>query len=232
MLGWPALNRHSQPCCVPIIAISTLDSSVTYTYLCDFENSSGSPGSSCPPGTGSADGDGVLTPIASDISKYNADRALIVSSLTSYGAAWPLAASEIIGKFKRWAGVVRAVVAAGQPLPQDSYGDMEFVLSGTSATARISLTDLQNLFQTLYNKHFPGMDNNQFATFLFDEDSSGSITVSQWPASVKTAFLNWIASTYPHVRVREFTITNYLVDGEDWIRRLNDHYLDTVVNGN
>lgn len=211
----------SSICCYPLIAISTIDSSVTYTYLCDFENSSGDPGSSCPGGTGSADGDGVLTPIASDISKYNADKALLAATLGKISNK--LAAGEIIGKFKRWSGVTRAIYPNGEALPVDSFGNMELVLSGTSATARITLGDLQTLFTTLYQKHFPGAGNNEVAILIFDVDNSGSITTAQWPSSVRTDFLAWMASNYPNVKVKEYTITNYLIDGEDWIRRLNDH---------
>jgi hypothetical protein len=47
----------------------------------------------------------------------------------------------------------------------------------------------------------------------------------------KDDFKNWLASNYPNVCRREWTISNYLTDGEDWFRRLNDHFLDTVNGG-
>ena len=110
-----------------------------------------------------------------------------------------------------------------------------FVLTGTSATARIALQDLKDLFETLYDKHFPpasepgGVRNKSHqAVFLFDVDNTGSILLSEWPASVRTDFLTWLASNYQKVTVRETIITNYLVDGEDWLRRMRDNYIDYI----
>jgi hypothetical protein len=43
----------------------------------------------------------------------------------------------------------------------------------------------------------------------------------------KDDFTNWLASIYPNFSRREWTISNYLTDGEDWLRRLIYHYPDT-----
>src|SRR5262245_26625119 len=116
-------------CCCgqPIIAISTLDSSVSYTHLCSFETAAGGvPGTpDCTNPPTDPDGTCVKTPLAIDREKYNADRALLAVSLSTHGVSWPLAAGEIVGKYKCWAGVTRAVYADGEPLPTDSYGNME-----------------------------------------------------------------------------------------------------------
>lgn len=232
-------------CCVgsPIIAISTVDSSVNYAHLCNFEDANGCwPPNVAPCGPTACslpqtapDGNCVGTPLAIDISKYNADRQLIIDSLDEHGGSWPLAAAEIIGRYRCWAGTKRAVVPDGQSDPTDSFGPMEFMVSGTGFSARITLQDLKDLFEQLYDKHFPPesseRDKTHKAVFLFDIDDSGSITVAQWPSTVKTNFLSWLSTEYPNVRRREWTISNYLVDGEDWLRRLNDHYLDTVNGG-
>jgi hypothetical protein len=235
-------------CCCgkPIIAISTVDSSVNYTQLCNFEDAAGCwpPGVfpcgpvACSPPFNPPDGWSVRAPLPIDIAKYTADRQLVIDSVDAHGGAWPLAASEIIGRYAYWAGTKLAVVPDGEPDPTDSFGAMEFRLSGTASNARITLQDLKDLFETLYDKHFPPAnepggvrDKNHEAVFLFDVDNSGSITIAQWPSSVRTNFLSWLATDYPNVRRREWTISNYLTDGEDWLRRLNDHYLDTVNGG-
>ncbi len=229
-------------CCVePIIAISTIDSSVNYAHLCNFEDASGCfPPFVAPCGPVDCPerfptdppGDCVGAPKAVDIAKYNADQQLMTDALDKHGKEYPLAGGEILGGFKCWAGTKNAVVPAGQSDPEDSFGPMEFVLTGTSATARITLQDLKNLFETLYDKHFPppgGVRNKSHeAVFLFDVDNTGSILLSEWPASVRTDFLAWLAANYQKVTVRETIITNYLVDGEDWLRRMRDNYIDYI----
>lgn len=233
-------------CCIkPIISISTCDSSVNYTQLCRFETVTGQPPglagpTACTPAAKpdhGPDGSCVDAPLAIDITKYNNDRNALTAALAA-NPLWPLAAATMMPGFKCWAGVTGALKAAGEPDPQDSFGAIPFVATGTSPTARMTLADLQSTFETLYDLHFPPADEptgvrdqEHRATFLWDVDNSGSIFLSQWPPAVETAFLNWLAANYPKVRRRRWIINNYLVDGEDWIRRLKDHYLDTVAGG-
>lgn len=229
-------------CCgLPVIAISTIDSSVEYTHLCNFEDANGlfppffpngPPDCSVP--IGAADGFCVKAPKANDIARYTADRQAIIDMLDLYGDEWPLAAGEIVGKFRCWAGVKAAVVTAGEPDPEDSFGAMEIKLSGTGTNARISLVDLQDLFWTLFDKHprlNPGgtRDTEADFVFLFDVDNSGSISLFEWPNAVKTAFDNWVTTTFPKCQVRQTTISNYLVDTERWLMRLKNNYINLLT---
>lgn len=228
--------RMFQPgceCCgYPLVIISTCDSSVNYTYLCFFEDANGNPGNSCPPGTNQNDPDGscVLNPKQADRDKWNLDRNNFTQTRLKHEANWPVAGGIISGGYRCWAGVKAAITAISEPWVQDTYGDFIFAASGTGNNARINLADLQNLFAALFQKHnLP--DNNALFGFLFIVDNTGSITVNQWPAQVKTDFINWVQATYPNCRIREIILSNYLVDGEDWVRHCDEYYQDVVKNG-
>ena len=239
--------RFSPGCCCgkPIIAISTIDSSVEYAFLCVYEDSQGRfpPGiggngpPACPfpqppPANQPADGSCVSPPLQKDRDKYNADRQKLSDSLNEFGGSFPLAAAEIVGRYRCWSGIKGAVIPTGEPDPQDSYGNIEIVISGSSYQARITLQDLKDTFIRLYDKHFPPAnepggqrDQSHEAIFLFDVDNSGSITVAGWPSQVKTDFTTWLTQQFPNVTRKETTITNYLVDTEAWVNRLNNNYL-------
>jgi len=202
-----------------------VDSSVEYARLCVYESLEGETAYECRPIADYQDGAAgscVLSPLERDRTKYNGDRQNFIDALHD---GFPVASAIISAGGFCWSGTKGSVITEGEPDPEDSFGDMYFTTAGSGRDARISLEDLQTTFETLYQKH-EFADQEGRAVLLFDVDNSGSIRVSQWPASVKDEFLSWVASEYPNVIVRETTISNYISDGEDWIRRQMDNYLN------
>ncbi len=233
---------------LPIIAISTVDSSVNYTQLCVFETSTGAVptyGSSsgypeCDYQTNYqlSDGTCVRSPLAGDRAKYNADRQQFIDDIDD---AFPVASAIISGTGYCWAGTKASVITAGEADPEDSFGPMSFRVGGTSRTNRITLADLQETFRQQWKKHGLKDDletandadedktrKDTEAVLLFDVDNSGSISVSQWPSTIRTEFETWVRTEYPKVEIRATVISNYQVDGEDWIRRQHDAYKKLV----
>lgn len=227
-------------CCgMPVVALWTLDSSWHYAQLCSFESADGcfptvaltappcaSASIECPtkPET-DPDGSGVGTPKSSDIDRWNEDRIALNTYRSAHEDRWPIAIGELGGKFRNWAGVIGALMPSGEANAKDTYGDVEIRFTGTSPTARVTLADLQDLFDDLFAKHNLGGKTGT-ATLLLGVDNSGSITLSQWPAAVKASFLAYIASDYPNVTIREYTLTIALSSGdtERWLKQIKDQY--------
>lgn len=227
-------RRWGVGCCecgVPLVMISTCDSSVNYTYLCPFEQADGTPGNSCSPGWDQFDPDGscVLTPIQADIDKWNADLMLWNDAKDRYEKDYPTAAGIISGGYRCWAGVQAAIYPTGETWATDTYGDFEYASGGYDANNRITLSNLQDMFTTLHAKH--ELEEDEPFGFLWVIDNTGSITVAQWGTNVKADFLSWIASTYPECEVKEIQLNNYLVDGEDWLRHFAEYYTDVGKRG-
>ncbi len=218
----------------PVIAMSTVDSSVEYAQLCVYETTTGavptfSTPAECTPITNfqnNAAGSCVKPPLQADRDRYNADALAFKNGLQE---RFKVASGILGGTGFCWAGVKGAVITEGEDDPEDSFGPQEYETSGTSATARVGLQDLKDMFENLYAKHeFKDKDGNPDkkaeAVLLLDVDNSGSITLSQWPAANKASFLSWLATEYPKVTVRESTISNYQIDGENWLGRQLKNY--------
>jgi hypothetical protein len=228
---------------MPLVMISTCDSSVNYAQLCVYETPEGNPPSVGHPAECDfftmqfgPEGSCVLDPLQVDRDKWNLDRNAFNTTREKYEKEWPVAGGIISGGYRCWAGVKRAVMCEGEPEAEDTYGNLEFMRSGSATNARIDLADLQTMFTTLYNKHGFKDENGDPTNegtfgFLFVVDATGSIVVSEWPASVKTDFEAWIDSEYPNCRKKVITLSNYLVDGEDWLRHFDKYYRETVRKG-
>ncbi len=220
----PEIHAEAKLMKMPVIAISTVDSSVEYARLCVFEGLSGTYSfpAECDYYTyyQQSAGSCVLEPLQRDRDAYNGDRVAFADALED---GFPVASAILSATGFCWSGTKDAVITAGEADPMDTFGTMHFAVTGSSATARLAAGELQNTFELLYNKH-GFTDKEGTATLLFDVDNSGSIRVDQWPASSKSQFLSWLSTEYPNVTVRETTIANYQVDGEDWLRRQLDNY--------
>lgn len=224
-MAWKKFNPGCACCGKPLVLISTCDSSVNYTYLCSFELADGTPGNSCAPSETNC----VYTPTADDIAKWYADKQLWEKARDTYQKDWPAAAGIISGGYKCWAGQQEAIYPYGEDWAEDTYGFFEYMTGGTDENNRITLTNLQNMFNTLKDKH--ELEADEEFGFLFVIDNTGSITVAQWGTNVKADFLSWIDSTYPQCQVKEVTLSNYLVDGEDWLRHFAEYYTDVGKQG-
>ncbi|WP_146115595.1 MULTISPECIES: hypothetical protein [Pirellulaceae] len=219
--------------------ISTCDSSVNYTYLCNYENDEGNPGSSCGEEIGPLVGEHttdvqgvcVFAPLQKDIDKWNEDKDAWDEYRQKHEKHWPVASGVISGGYRCWSGI-RPAIYPGQidaDWATDTYGDMEYSTGGIGPNERITIYDLKDMFALLVDKH--ELEENQPFGFLFVIDNTGSISLSQWQTDARTDFLQWIEDEYPQCQVREITLSNYLVDGEDWLRHFKQYYEETVSRG-
>jgi hypothetical protein len=233
-------NGGSCCCGRPIIYISTTDSSVYYAHLCNFETAGGlfPPGglfgpAECPlkPST-DPDGSGVGTPKANDIARWNADRLALADALDEHGDKWPLTAAILAPRFRCWAGTLDAIRPNGEPNAQDSHGDIIMTNAvGTGPTVRLTFLDLQFFFDLLVVKQFGFPYAGQKAEVILDVDDSGSTREIEWSPGTRTTFITYLQNNYPNFHYTEKRISNYLTDGEDWLRRMKDFYLEIVNNG-
>lgn len=228
---WKKFNPCSPCCGMPIVVISTFDSSVSYTHLCFFENNDGTPGASCfsypPADRYDPDGSCVHAPKQWDKDKWNLDVDNFTQTRLANEAEWPIAGGIITGKYRCWAGVKESITAITEPWVEDTYGDFEFMASGTGTNSRITLQDLKDMFESLYDKH-GFVDKLGKFSFLFLVDNTGSILISEWPLQVKTDFEAWVETEYPNCQKRIVELSDYFADGEDWVRHCDVYYQETI----
>lgn len=235
------LFKFFQPgcaCCgMPLVCISTCDSSVDYAYLCPYEDETGNPENSCYEGWADDDPDGncVFPPLQSDLDKWNEDLTQWNETRNDYQDSWPIAGGIISGGYRCWAGIDAAIYPTSEDWAQDTYGDFEFAVGGSDYNNRLLLTDLQTMFELLYQKHIDSeelVEHDDFG-FLFLIDNTGSITEAQWGngADIRGQFLEWIESEYPECQIKIVDLDDYLVDGEDWLRHFAEYYEETATEG-
>ena len=228
------------PCCrkgMPLILISTFDSSINYSHLCLFENSSGTgPGLSCSSSQPhDPDGSCVQAPKQVDKTKWNLDVANFTNTRLEYESEWPVAAGIVSGGFRCWGGVKKSICAITEPWIEDSYGEADFMVGGLNPTIRITLSNLKTLFETLYNKHgFTDAGGNPSKLgkcgLLLLVDNTGSIDIHKWQYGTYTLtlFNTWIITEYPNCEKTIIFKENYILDGEDWVRHFDEFYRERV----
>jgi len=237
------LGHYAGCCCKETyrtLIMHTIDSSVEYTYLCAFETEdpdspaciiwrdgrdSSSPEGSC-----------IGDPTQEDKDKWNSDREAWNDLLAKEGKDWPVSGAVLSGKGKCWGGVQEAIWPKGESWVMDSFGGWTFKATGDgTASNRMKLDDLKNTFIELFEDFFKDdpeeeVDKEIEFAFLMIVDNTGSIRLSEWESGAQTLedFKDWVFTEYPNVRYTEKILSDYIQDGEDWLRHATEFYQEVI----